>query len=42
MFSVNGYYAAVIPKSIQSLINNQASTINRDGIQSRYFNILKI
>ena len=33
----NGYYAAVIPKFIKALINNEAPTINGDGKQSRDF-----
>lgn len=33
----NGYYAAVIPKFIKALLNNEAPTINGDGKQSRDF-----
>lgn len=32
-----GYYAAVIPKFVKSLLNNEAPTINGDGMQSRDF-----
>lgn len=33
----NGYYAAVIPKFVKSLLNDEAPTINGDGKQSRDF-----
>ena len=33
----NGAYAAVIPKFIKQLLNNEAPTINGDGKQSRDF-----
>ena len=33
----NGAYAAVIPKFIKSLLNNESPTINGDGMQSRDF-----
>jgi UDP-N-acetylglucosamine 4-epimerase len=32
-----GYYAAVIPKFVKALLNNEAPTINGDGKQSRDF-----
>lgn len=34
---LHGYYAAVIPKFVKSLLNNEAPTINGDGMQSRDF-----
>ncbi|MBI6063030.1 SDR family oxidoreductase [Clostridium perfringens] len=37
----NGYYAAVIPKFIKSLLNNEAPTINGDGKQSRDFTYIE-
>lgn len=37
----NGAYAAVIPKFIQSLLNNQQVTINGDGKQSRDFTYIE-
>ena len=33
----DGYYAAVIPKFIKALLNDEAPTINGDGRQSRDF-----
>lgn len=37
----NGYYAAVIPKFIKCLLENQAPTINGDGKQSRDFTYIE-
>lgn len=36
-----GYYAAVIPIFIKALLNNEVSTINGDGKQSRDFTYIK-
>lgn len=33
----HGYYAAVIPKFVKALLNNEAPTINGNGMQSRDF-----
>ncbi|MBD8071103.1 SDR family oxidoreductase [Bacillus sp. PS06] len=37
----NGAYAAVIPKFIQQLLNNESPTINGDGQQSRDFTYIE-
>lgn len=37
----NSYYAAVIPKFVKCLINNEAPTINGDGRQSRDFTYIE-
>lgn len=37
----DGYYAAVIPKFVKVLINNEAPTINGDGKQSRDFTYIE-
>jgi UDP-N-acetylglucosamine/UDP-N-acetylgalactosamine 4-epimerase len=37
----NGVYAAVIPKFIKQLLNNEAPTINGDGKQSRDFTYIE-
>ncbi len=37
----NGYYAAVIPKFVKSLLNDEAPTINGDGKQSRDFTYIE-
>lgn len=37
----DGDYAAVIPKFIEMLLNNQAPTINGDGMQSRDFTYIE-
>lgn len=37
----HGYYAAVIPKFIKSLLSNEAPTINGDGKQSRDFTYIE-
>lgn len=37
----NGAYAAVIPKFIQSIIDNQSPTINGDGSQTRDFTFVE-
>jgi UDP-N-acetylglucosamine/UDP-N-acetylgalactosamine 4-epimerase len=37
----NGVYAAVIPKFIQQIINNERPTINGDGLQSRDFTYIE-
>lgn len=37
----HGYYAAVIPKFIKSLMNNEAPIINGDGMQSRDFTYIE-
>lgn len=37
----HGFYAAVIPKFIKALLNNEAPTINGDGKQSRDFTYIE-
>lgn len=37
----HGYYAAVIPKFVKALLNNEAPTINGDGRQSRDFTYIE-
>lgn len=37
----HGYYAAVIPKFVKSLLNNEAPTINGDGETSRDFTYIE-
>ncbi|MDM0546288.1 SDR family oxidoreductase [Clostridium perfringens] len=37
----HGYYAAVIPKFVKSLLNNESPTINGDGMQSRDFTYIE-
>jgi UDP-N-acetylglucosamine/UDP-N-acetylgalactosamine 4-epimerase len=37
----NGVYAAVIPKFIKQLLNNERPTINGDGLQSRDFTYIE-
>lgn len=37
----NGFYAAVIPKFVKNLLNNEAPTINGDGQQSRDFTYIE-
>lgn len=37
----HGYYAAVIPKFVKSLLNDEISTINGDGTQSRDFTYIE-
>lgn len=37
----NGFYAAVIPKFVKNLLNNEAPTINGDGKQSRDFTYIE-
>lgn len=37
----HGYYAAVIPKFVKALMNNEAPTINGDGKQSRDFTYIE-
>jgi len=37
----NGYYAAVIPKFVKNLLNDEAPTINGDGLQSRDFTYIE-
>lgn len=37
----HGYYAAVIPKFVKALLNNEAPTINGDGKQSRDFTYIE-
>ncbi len=37
----NGFYAAVIPKFVKNLLNDQAPTINGDGKQSRDFTYIE-
>ncbi|MEK3658379.1 SDR family oxidoreductase [Paenibacillus sp. FSL F4-0236] len=37
----HGYYAAVIPKFVKALLNNEISTINGDGGQSRDFTYIE-
>jgi UDP-N-acetylglucosamine 4-epimerase len=37
----NGYYAAVIPKFVKALLNNESPTINGDGKQSRDFTYIE-
>lgn len=37
----HGYYAAVIPKFVKMLLNNEAPTINGDGMQSRDFTYIE-
>jgi UDP-N-acetylglucosamine/UDP-N-acetylgalactosamine 4-epimerase len=37
----NGYYAAVIPKFVKLLINNEAPIMNGDGLQSRDFTYIE-
>ena len=37
----HGYYAAVIPKFVKSLLNDEAPTINGDGLQSRDFTYIE-
>lgn len=37
----HGYYAAVIPKFVKSLLNNEAPIINGDGMQSRDFTYIE-
>lgn len=37
----HGYYAAVIPKFVKALLNNEAPTINGDGMQSRDFTYIE-
>ncbi len=37
----HGYYAAVIPKFMKALLNNEAPTINGDGMQSRDFTYIE-
>lgn len=37
----HGFYAAVIPKFVKSLLNNEAPTINGDGLQSRDFTYIE-
>lgn len=37
----NGEYAAVIPKFIKALLNNETPTINGDGLQSRDFTYIE-
>ena len=37
----HGFYAAVIPKFIKALLNNEAPTINGDGKQSRDFSYIE-
>lgn len=37
----HGYYAAVIPKFVKALLNDEAPTINGDGLQSRDFTYIE-
>lgn len=37
----HGYYAAVIPKFVKALLNDEAPTINGDGMQSRDFTYIE-
>ena len=37
----HGYYAAVIPKFVKFLLNNESPTINGDGMQSRDFTYIE-
>ena len=37
----NGYYAAVIPKFVKLLLNNERPVINGDGLQSRDFTYIE-
>ena len=37
----HGFYAAVIPKFLKSLLNDEAPTINGDGLQSRDFTYIE-
>lgn len=37
----HGYYAAVIPKFVKALLDNEAPTINGDGMQSRDFTYIE-
>ncbi len=37
----HGFYAAVIPKFLKALLNNEAPTINGDGLQSRDFTYIE-